>query len=119
MGLYEDCPNTLILGKPLDMKVLGQASFMFDKKEEKWFKISRLAPTQFKELEVLQLEGPGLEMSATDKVFAILSSMMKDIFKDINEHYLGLAKQVQKIDEKLDATIEQVKKCDNKFFTAA
>ena len=81
VGLYEGDPNPLILGKSLDMKCLGQASFRFDKKEEKWFKIPRAAPTQSKELEVLQLEGLGLEMSATDKLYVVLSSMIKDLSK--------------------------------------
>ena len=119
MRLYEDGPNPLALEKPLDMKSLGQASFRFDNKEEKWFNIPKAALSQSKEPEGLQLERLGMEMSTTDKMFVLLSSMIKDLSKNMNEHYLGLAKQVQKIDEKLDTTIEQVKKCDKKVFTVA
>ena len=90
----------MVLGKPLDMKCLGQSSFRCDKKEEKWFMIPRAALAQSIEPKIFQLEEPGLEMSSTDKVFIRLSTMTKNMSKNMNEHYLGLEKQVQKVDEK-------------------
>ena len=58
-------------------------------------------------------------MSTTDKVFVFLSSMINDLSRNMNDHYLGLAKQVQILDEKFDVVSEQVKKADKKIFTAA
>ena len=119
VGLYEDGPNPLALGKPLEMKCLGQAPFEFDKKEEIWFKFPKIALVQSKDLEVPQPQGPGLDLSTTDKVFVVLLTMIKDLSCNMNDQYLGLIKQVQKIDEKLDATIEQVKMWDKKVFTVS
>ena len=39
LGIYKDGDNPLFLGKPLDMKCLGQASFKFDKKEGVWLRV--------------------------------------------------------------------------------
>ena len=49
-------------------------------------------------------------MSTTDKVFVLLSSMIKDLSRNINDHYLGMAKQIHRLDEKVNALKKQVEK---------
>ena len=115
IGVYKD-DNPLVLGKPLDIKCLGQASFKFDKKGEVWFKVQKFAAALVKEAEVLQLEGPDLETSSIDKVFVLLSNMIKDLSRNMNDHYLGMAKQMQKLDVKVDALEDQMKKAEDTAF---
>ena len=89
MGIYEDGENPLVLGKPLDIKCLGHASFKFKKKEGVRSRVQRTIATtasREKEGEVLHLEGPGLEISTIDKVFVLLSSMIKHLSKNMNDH---------------------------------
>ena len=92
---------------------MGQASFKFDKKEGAWSRVQKVATaTASKEGEVIHLEEPSQELSTTDKVFVLLSSMIKDLSRNMNDHYLGMAKQIQRLDEKVDELKKQVEKVE-------
>ena len=58
------------------------------------------------------MEGSGPELSTTDNVFVLLSSMFKDLLRNMNDHYLGMAKQIQKLDDKVNTLKEQVEKVE-------
>ena len=60
--------------------------------------------------EVLCPEVSESTLSNNDKVFVLLSNMIKELAKNMNEQYLVLAKQIKKADEKIFTIAQEVVK---------
>ena len=107
--IYTKGTNPVVLEKPLDLKCLSQAPFMFDKKDKKWHKASKVycALEKADEEHVLLLEGPGLDPKI-DKVLQKMVEMIKTLAHQVNEHYLDLSKRLKKVEDKVITRTKEV-----------
>ena len=95
---YEEGSDIIELGKPLDKKCLQQAHFKFE--DGAWKSSSLLKPV--KEAREEEHLVAGLEsLSQKDECYVLLSTLIKDLVSQTNKQFLGIAKQIKALDDKV------------------